>query len=192
MVLYTIYSGNSQRTKTKALDRIAAVVVDWDLGECQTKISRPFLLLLPAQWPNQPICTHLTPFPHQRAGDRHGTRNTPSPLTTLGTALTYTMPYGFPTFHPLRTSFCMFLSWSVSRRHSTSDDVPMGGGTPQRKIEKRHSRRTPVLHPVQKRCEPSKTSIGVRRLWFFYPATTKFHFEFFFEIYPTCYTAVIK
>ena len=100
----------------------------------------------------------------QRAGDRHGTHNTPSPLTTLGTALTYTMPYGFPTFHPLRTSFCMFLSWSVSRRHSTSDDVPMGGGTPQRKIEKRHSRRTPVLHPVQKRCEPSKTSIGVRRL----------------------------
>jgi hypothetical protein len=44
----------------------------------------------------------------------------------------------------------MFRSWSVSHRHSTSDDVPMGGGTPQRKIEKRHSRRAPVLHPVQK------------------------------------------
>ena len=116
----------------------------------------------------------------QRAGDRHGTHNTPSPLTTLGTALTYTMPYGFPTFHPLRTSFCMFRSRSVSHRHSTSDDVPMGGGTPQRKIEKRHSRRAPVLHPVQKRCEPSKTSIGVRRLWFFYPANNKIPLWIFF------------
>ena len=59
----------------------------------------------------------------------------------------------------------------------------MGGGTPNKKMEKRHFWCTPVPHPVQKRYEPSKTSIGVHRLWFFYPAEKKFHFEFFFEMY---------
>ena len=93
------------------------------------------------------------------------------------------MSYEFATFHPLQTIFCIFRSWSVSHRHSTSEGVPMGGGTPQRKMEKRHFWCTPVPHPVQKRCEPSKTSIGVHRLWFFYPAEKKFHFEFFFEMY---------
>ena len=129
------------------------------------------------------IWGHLPPLSPITSGDRHETHNTPSPLTILGTALTYTMSYEFPTFHPLQTIFCIFRSWSVSHRHLTSEDVPMGGGTPSKKMEKRHSRCTPVLHPVQKRCEPSKTSIGVHRLWIFYPAEKKIHFEFFFEIY---------
>ena len=120
--------------------------------------------ILLAQSPNHPKWATYPLFPPSTSGDRHETHNTPSPLTTLGTALTYTMSYEFPTFYPLRTIFRIFRSWSVSHRHSTSEESDGGGGTPSKKMEKRHSRRAPVPHPVQKRCEPSKTSIGARRL----------------------------